>query len=263
MRVALVQFAPGPNKWENLRRLTKILSELPNGVDLAVLPEFCMGTPENGPNREYVEENAEDLEGTFVSALKEKCREKGMWIIANVFERYGVNEYYDTNVALNEDGEVVAVYRKVHLFDALGYKESRVFRAGDAIATFEFRDRRVGMAICFDVRFPEIFRKMALMGAELFIVSSAWYKGPNKEWQWKLMCAARASENVAYLVGVNNASKPFVGDSIVVDPYGSITLELGSGEDVRVVELNMEEVRTAREKLPLLELRRPSLYNLV
>ncbi|MCS7143045.1 MAG: carbon-nitrogen hydrolase family protein [Aigarchaeota archaeon] len=256
MRVALLQTSPTPKKADNLHRILDLLNDMPPGTDLAVLPEFCMGTPERGPDKRYVEDNAEGMDGEFVSSLRSAARERSTWIVANFYERARDGGFYDTNVAVDRSGNIVSTYRKIHLFDAFGYRESSVFRPGQDISVFDLGEFKVGLAICFDVRFPELFRRMALMGANLFVISSAWYGGPNKEWQWRLMCAARSSENVAYLVAVDNAAAPFIGKSLVADPYGSIILELGEREGVAVLELSADEVRRARERLPLLELRR-------
>jgi len=259
MRVALLQLGFTLEKSENLRKIITRIRELPRNVDVVVLPEYSMGHPSKGPDPEHVRKVSEPIEGSFVSELAGKAREMNLWIIANIYEQFN-GEFYDTCVAINRKGEVASVYRKIHLFDALGFSESSIFKAGESIATFELDGMEVGMAICFDLRFPEIFRAMALRGAEVFIVPSAWFRGPEKEWHWKVLCCARASENVAYLIGVNNASEAFIGRSLFVNPYGVVVKELGAGDETAVVEIDKSEIESTREKLPLLRLRRSELY---
>lgn len=259
MRVALLQLSFTADKDESLSKILARIRELPRNVDVVVLPEYSMGHPSRGPDADHVRRVAEPIEGRFLSGIAREARELGLWVVANIYERLN-GDFYDTCVAINRGGEVAAVYRKIHLFDALGYSESSIFKAGDSIVTFRLEDVTVGIAICFDLRFPEIFRVMALRGAGVFLLPSAWFRGPEKEWHWRVLSCARASENVAYFIGVNNASEAFIGRSLVVNPYGVVVRELGAGDETVVVEVDSSEIEATREKLPLLRLRRAEVY---
>ncbi|UNQ73430.1 carbon-nitrogen hydrolase family protein [Infirmifilum sp. NZ] len=256
MKVALHQMVAGPNKEENLRRVLEKLSRA--DADLHVFPEYLMGVGEGGVSREHVHALAEPLEGPFAASVVEKSGELGTAVAFSAFLREGDGVY---NAAVLADrGRVVTVYRKVHLFDAFGYRESSVFAPGDSLAVARLGDFTVGLAVCFDLRFPELFRAMALRGAELFIVPSAWYRGPYKVEQWLALTAARAHENTAYLIAVDQTGSLFAGHSTIVTPLGHRLVDLGEREGVIVVEINRGEVEEARRLVPVLQLLRRDLY---
>ena len=119
----------------------------------------------------------------------------------------------------------------------------------------------IGLATCFDLRFPELFRKNALKGAQIFLVPSAWYKGIYKEAQWLVLGQARALENGVFVVGVGNSASPFIGRSYVIDPLGVIRADLGIGEKATKFKIDLNELHTVRKSMPLLNLRRSDLYN--
>lgn len=258
-RFALVQFSSSPNKGENLAKALELVEGLPDGVDMAVFPEYMMGYPEGGLTPEFASKLAEPIEGEFIASLREAARRKGVWLLANFFEK-GEGKPRNVNVVINRGGDIVAKYAKLHLFDAYGYRESDIFERGDKVVTFDFEGLRVGVATCFDVRFPELFRRMATEGAKAFLLPSAWYAGPAKEEQWFIMGRARAHENVAFMIAVCNSAKPFIGRSYVADPYGIVRVDLGNGEKVGLFDLDEGEVDRAREAIPLLSLRRVDLY---
>ncbi len=259
-KFALIQFSSGPNKEENLDRALNIIRGLPDGVDMAVFPEYIMGYPEEGLTPEFVSEIAEPLDGPFISSFREVAREKGTWLLVNFFEKGGKG-VRNINVIVDRYGSIIAKYAKIHLFDIYGYRESDIFERGREVTIFDFEGLKVGVATCFDVRFPELFRKMALKGANVFLLPAAWYIGPAKEEQWLLMGRARAHENVAFMIAVGNTGKPFIGRSFVADPYGVVRMDLGRGERVGLFDLDKEEIEKARETLPLLDLRREEVYD--
>lgn len=260
LRFALVQFSSGPDKNGNLTRALNIIKELPDGVDMAVFPEYMMGYPDGDLMPEFVSKLAEPVDGQFITSLREAARRKGIWLLVNFFER-GKEKPRNVDVIINRNGDVAARYAKIHLFDVYGYRESDIFEHGRDVVTFDFEGLKVGVATCFDVRFPELFRRMAIEGAKAFLLPSAWYAGPAKEEQWLLMGRARAHENVAFMIAVGNSARPFIGRSYVADPYGIIRMDLGSGEKVGLFDLDEEEVERARKTLPLLALRRVDVYS--
>lgn len=250
------QLALGPDKRANLARVLELLDS--SDADLNVFPEYLMGVGPGGVTAEYVRALAEPLDGEFASSLVEKTRERGFAAVFTVYLREGGRV---SNAAVLADrGRVLAVYRKIHLFDAFGYRESSVFAPGSEPAVARLGDFVVGLAVCFDLRFPELFRAMARAGANLFVVPSAWYRGRHKLEQWRALTAARAHENLAYLVAADQAGKSFIGRSVAVDPWGRALAELGEEEGVLAAELDPSEVEEAREVVRSLELARWDLY---
>jgi len=252
VKIAIAQIASTGDKNENLKKALKFIDTIPEKVDMIVFPEYLMGYPESGLTRKYVETMAEKPDGEFIGEIKKASVNKGIWAVINFYERDS-EKIYNASIVLDSEGEVAARYRKTHLFDILGYRESEVFNRGDKAATFHYKGLKFGLAICHDIRFPEHFRRMALEGAEVFLISSAWFAGPLKEHQWHILGQARAMENVAYLVNVCNAANPFVGMSYVADPYGLIRFSLGAGEKIGFFTINPEEIRQARRAMPLIQ----------
>jgi predicted amidohydrolase len=257
--IALMQLASEEEKSKNLEKMLNSIKKLPKDVHLIIFPEYIMGYPKGGLTRSFVRKLAEPIDGEFVRELGSAAKERAAWVIFNMFEREG-NEVYNATVVLDDEGRFVTKYRKVHLFDVLGFKESDTFDRGKGLTIFDYKGVKFGLAACFDVRFPELFRAMALKGVKVFILPAGWYAGPMKELQWLLMGQARAHENVVFMVGVGNAATPFIGRSYVADPFGIIRLDLGNGERVGIYDIDLEEIDKARRLLPLLDLRRPEVY---
>lgn len=225
---------------------------------LDVFPEYAMGLPSNGLDERFVKENAEPLEGEFVSKILQKTRRKKTSVVFTVFlKENGV--VYNTAI-LAEIGKIKAVYRKIHLFNAFGYRESRLFAPGSALAITKLKEFKVGLAICFDLRFPELFRSMAYKGVNLFIVPSAWYSGKYKLEQWRILTKARAHENTSYLIAVNQPSPPFTGHSIIASPMADAIKEIGEDPTSFSLELNLKEIEAAITAIPIISLSKPELY---
>lgn len=259
IRIGVLQVAPRSSKTETLRVVEKLL-ESARDPSLIVTPEYLMLDPTGLP-REKVYEEAEDLEGSWLGFFKDKARGLGACIAATLFEKSGDGRVYNTLAFIDKNGSIKAVYRKTHLFDAYGYRESSFTAPGDRL--FQPTDLcgvKVGAAICFELRFPEIFRTQALSGAEVIVVPSAWYKGPLKEETLRFLAQARAHENTVYLVVASNPGRNFVGRSMIVNPMGVVKLDLGPGERYEEYEIDTGEIEEARKVLPVLKLRRPSLY---
>lgn len=256
MRVRAFQLTVGSDKRENLKRILSLLDS--SDADLNVFPEYLMGVGGEGVTAAYVRSQAEPLDGEFAGSILDKSRERGFAVAFSTFLLEGGRIY--NAAVLAERGRVAAVYRKVHLFDAFGYRESRVFSPGSELAIARLGELTAGLAVCFDLRFPELFRAMMLRGADLFIVPSAWYRGPYKVEQWKALTAARAHENLAYLVAANQAGGKFVGHSVVVSPWGYVVAELGDEDASIEVRLDRSEVEEARSAVPLQQLLKLDLY---
>ncbi|MEM1509291.1 MAG: carbon-nitrogen hydrolase family protein [Thermofilaceae archaeon] len=256
MRVAVIQFPAKPLKLDNLRLVLNVLDSI--DADLVVFPEYLMGIPENGLNRDFVLKQAEPIDGEFTVKIAEKSHEKGLAVVFTLYLREG-NAVYNA-AALVDRGAIKALYRKIHLFDAFGYRESILFAAGSQLALAKVNDLTVGLAVCFDLRFPELFRAMSLRGVELFAVPAAWYRGPYKLEQWRVLTSARAHENTAYLVAANQSGKLFTGHSLAVNPMGVIQSELDEGEGVFMVDFDASLVKESRETIPVLKLVKNKLY---
>jgi predicted amidohydrolase len=193
LKIAAHQLSFQTNKKQNLN---KILNSIDNtNTHLHIFPEYSMGLPSNGLTPTYVKETAEQLNGPFVKKILTKTKQQQTAVVFTIFLAEQ-NQYFNAAI-LAEKGKIKALYKK------LGHKESTLFTPGDQIAIARIQDFRVGLAICFDLRFPELFRTMAYKGVDLFAIPSAWYIGKNKIAQWKVLTKTRAHENNTYLVAVN------------------------------------------------------------
>jgi len=245
----------GP-KDENLSKILDVLTD--SNADLDIFPEYAMGIPLKGLTRRYVQRNAEPLKGEFVTKIVEKTLQKQSSVVFTTFLKEG-DVYYNAAI-LAEGGKIRSIYRKIHLFDAFGYEESKLFTPGRELAITTFRGFNVGLAVCFDIRFPELFRSMAYRGVNLFIVPSGWYKGKNKLEQWRFLIMARAHENASYLVAVDQILPFFIGHSMVASPLGYRIQEVGDEQASFKVELNKEEIDKAEKVVPIIKLSKPRLY---
>ena len=192
-----------PSLEENLA-LAKVLAEraAAEKADLIIFPEMFMALPEQGPSLDKV---AEPLEGPFVNSLAGLASKYGLHIVSGFWESEpGDHRVHNSAVILTPEGKILHNYRKIHLFDALSIRESDRMIPGDNLPPiFTINGVRIGVAICYDLRFPELFRNLALQGAQLIAVPSAWYAGPLKEEHWLTLLKARAIENTIYIGGAN------------------------------------------------------------
>jgi predicted amidohydrolase len=258
VKVGLVQLDVTSSKQENLQRIIAATETAGKNSDLLVFPEYSMGYP-NGPlSRKYLENVAEPINGQFVSSIAEKSREAQIMIVIPIFEQQGGN-IFNTAVIIDR-GKILGGYRKVHLFDALGYRESDMFSRGSNPVLFRLGEVKIGVAICYDLRFPELIRTEVKSGARVILAPSAWFSGTLKEEQWQTLLTARALENTSYVVGVGNSNRAFVGRSMVVDPLVVKVLDLGAGYRIGFCEIDDEQITEAREKFPVMKQLADSAY---
>ncbi len=250
------QLAFSADKIANLNLMLNIIENSEANID--VFPEYAMGVPTNGLSPEFVRKTAEPLNGTFVSSIVEQTRQKRSSAVFTMFLKEG-KAFYNAAV-LVDAGRLRALYKKIHLFDAFGYQESNLFTPGRNLAITEYREFRVGLAVCFDLRFPELFRQMAYQGVSLFIIPSAWYRGEHKLAQWRVLVKARAHENTAFAVAINQPSPVFTGHSMVASPMGYAIQEAGEDQTSLLMTLDLREIETAKNLVPTLRLSRPDLY---
>ena len=263
-RIGLLQLASRKSKDETLEALKGLLSRYAREPSLIVMPEYAMLDP-TGLRVEEVSAVAEELDGRWMGKLRELAVEYNSCLVATLFEKPGdtrEERVYNTAVVIDNKGRLLGVYRKSHLFDAYGYKESSFTIPGDRLfEPVEACGARLGLAICFEIRYPEIFRCQALSGAELVAIPAAWYRGPLKEETLHFLARARAHENTVFTAVASNAGGNFVGRSVVVDPLGVIVADAGPGEKYVEVEIDLDDIVRARQILPVLKLRRPELYS--
>jgi len=257
--VAVAQFAPGDDTAANLETIERLAGEAANrGAMLVVFPEYSSYfTPAMGP--EWIE-HAQTLHGPFVRALAELAAELGIHLVAGMIELVPGEErrVANTVVALSPAGELVAHYRKVHLYDAFGQRESEWIVPGpvEEPRTFPFDGFTVGIQTCYDLRFPEVTRRLVDAGADLVVLPSEWVRGPLKEAHWRTLVTARAIENTVYLAAADQAPPVGSGNSMVVDPMGVELVTVGEATEVGVAWVSPARLARVRQLNPALELRR-------
>jgi len=254
IRVGIVQFESGKRPEESLERLRRLLEGARIEADIILLPEYSNITPAMPLDvlRSRVSSVEDD---SFLHGIRVMAFEYNTAFMAGVIERGENGCLYSSVVAVSPKDKVRVIYRKRFLFDALGFNESRILCKGDRpLAVVNVKGVRVGAALCFELRFPEIFRAQALCGAQLISVHAAWYRGDLKEEQLMLLARARANENTVYIALVNQYGKLFTGRSMLVDPTAVVTHMLGARWEYREAPIDLDVLREAREKLPLLRI---------
>ncbi|BAN90894.1 hydrolase [Aeropyrum camini SY1 = JCM 12091] len=245
-----------------MKSLRRLSSEIRSSPDIVVTPEYLMFDP-TGLARDVVYRAAEDLEGQWSQELSRMAERLGACVLGHMFLRTSSGRVANAAVLYGKDGGIMGVYRKTHLFDAYGYKESSFTEPGDRLwRPLEACGARIGVAICYELRFPEVFRAQALNGGvDLFLVPAAWYKGPGKEEALSVLSRARAHENTSYVAVASNAGPNFVGRSMIVHPFGYTLAQAPPWEWVLEQEIDLSEVAKARNSLPVLKHVKPQLYS--
>lgn len=261
MKIALAQTTLSTSPQENLETAHRFFELVAGtGVDLLVFPEMFMALPQRGVRLSAV---AEPLDGPFVGALARLARNYRVGSVFGIWEQSDEHpdKAINSAVAVDRHGATVACYHKIHLFDALSVHESENMVGGiDPPPIFPLARMQVGLAICYDLRFPELFRYLVRLGADVVIVPSAWYGGPMKEEHWLTLLKARAIENTCYVVGVTACGNPFSGRSAIFDPFGVMLAGAGEDEELVISTLRRERIDAVREKLPVLQHTRPHLF---
>lgn len=254
------------NKEQNLAYSLELINEAAKDkARLICFPEFQMAysPPEQKP--EALHKIAEKINGNFVSTLSYSAKQNKINIIATIYEISNTNKQnhkvFDTAIIINDLGKLKSVYRKVHLYDALGFKESKKLVAGSIIE----RPTRtsvgnLGLLICYDMRFPEISRILTVNGASILASPSAWVAGFMKQEHWEIMVKARAIENGVYIIAPNQVGNIYCGRSMVIDPFGSTMVDMGNREGIEIIDIDCSRIDTIRRTLPLLMNRRTDVY---
>lgn len=258
VEIAVAQFAPGLDKNENHLTLRNLVGEATaRGARLVLAPEYAMFTPPRIDER--LVESAEPLDGPFVSGLLEIAAEFGVHVVAGVNEALADDERIsNTLVAAGPAGRIEAVYRKLHLYDAFGYQESAVIRAGtvESPETFVVDGLTFGMQTCYDLRFPEVTRRIVDAGADVLLMPAQWVPGPLKEDHWTTLIRARAIENTVYVAAADQSARTGAGNSMIVDPMGVVLASLGETVGTARADVTAARIAEVREKNPALALRR-------
>lgn len=258
LTAAVAQFSPTQDKEENLATIASLLGDAAQqGARLVVLPEYAVFTvPDMG---EALVRAAEPLEGPTVTRLRQIVAGLDLSVVVGVNETAQGRPGHIHNTLLGlRGGEIVATYRKVHLYDAFGYAESERVVPGTPgrPELLEVDGFRVGMQTCYDLRFPESSRVLLDAGADVVAVPAQWVPGPLKEYHWNTLVRARAVENTAYLLAAGQTPRTGVGSSAVVDPAGVTLAALGEEPGVGVATVDRDRLERVRAVNPALARRR-------
>jgi predicted amidohydrolase len=228
--------------------------EVPAGADLVILPEAS--ARDFGEPGSDLAPYAEPLDGQFVTALRELADRSGAAVLAGMFEQ-SEDPARPYNTLVLVDGAEVTTYRKIHLYDSFGYRESdRVAPGPLEPVVVGVRGFRIGLMTCYDLRFPELARALAAAGAEALLLPAAWVAGPRKVDHWRTLLQARAIENIAWVVASAQPGPRYCGHSLVAAPTGEILTEAGDGEEWLTATIGADAVQQAREANPSLRNRR-------
>ncbi|MEU7834437.1 MULTISPECIES: carbon-nitrogen hydrolase family protein [unclassified Nonomuraea] len=278
MLVTVGQFGATTDKSANLEAATALIEQAAaQGSQLIVLPENAMYS--NSDVTADIVSETEPLDGPFATTIRALAKKHGIAVVAGMTEAPaggsgmaegqtggpgateasagGFGKPSNTVIAVDSGGDLVGVYRKVHLYDAFGYRESdRVQAHKPEPLIFTLGDLTFGVMTCYDLRFPEMARFLVDAGAEALVVPAAWVAGPAKEDHWITLARARAIENTAYVIACGQTGPTCTGHSAVVDPMGQIAASAGEAPGVASAVIGAERVKTVRAKNPSLTNRR-------
>ncbi|MFZ0183242.1 MAG: carbon-nitrogen hydrolase family protein [Nitrosotalea sp.] len=262
-KIAVVQMRAEADKKDNLKKILKYISQAAHkGAVLCTFPEFmmCYTPPSQSPLE--LASIAEKIDGEFVLSISKVAKQNSIQVVGTLYEKSPKpNKVYDTSFLVDKNGKVISTYRKIHLYDALGFKESVKLYPGSSIAKpVKTSVGKMGMMICYDLRFPEMSRILASSGSEVLVVPSAWVKGKMKEEHWLTINKTRAIENGCYVISPDQVGNIYCGRSVVVDPYGKILLDMKKREGIGIVDISLDQVKQVRQRLPLLRNRRTDIY---
>jgi len=268
-RIALVQLDPGADKPANVEAAFERIDEAADGgAELVLLPESFHV---RGPSSLRFE-TAEPIPGPLSERLADAARRHGITLVAGSYNEKldRPDRLHNTGLVFGPDGSTLAEYRKIHLFDAqfegrfVAHESSRNL-PGDRAVTVETTVGTMGLTICYDLRFPELYRTLALMGAEVFTVPSNFARHTGKD-HWEPLLRARAIENGAYVLAPatcgDEGGFAAYGRSLVVDPWGTVIAQAPDGPGVIWADIDLERVHRVRQQLPSLANRRPETYRL-
>ena len=263
MKAAVVQFKASTNREKNLKKiLDYIRKAATNKATLVAFPEFMMFYTNSSQTPRQLADLAENINGNFVSTIANTAKENNIQVVGSFYEKSKKKDrVYDTSFLIDNSGKVLSTYRKIHLYNALGFRESNKMKSGSKIAKPAATSiGKIGMMICYDLRFPEMARSLAVSGSEILVVPSAWVKGNMKEEHWITINKTRAIENGCYVIAPDQVGNIYCGRSIVVDPFGKVLLDMKKKQGISYVNIESNKVKQIRKVLPLLKNRRTDIY---
>ncbi len=254
--VGILQEEYGVDPSLNFEKSKRLIMKGFREADIIILPEYSMINLLGGLTPQQVYERAETLEDSiYISRFSDLAADLGAPLLIHFIERSdNPPKTYSSSIAIEPSGKIYRVYRKIHLFDAYGYRESEYLIAGKELSkTLAIKDFKLNVAICYDLRFPELFRTYALNGAHGVLVHAGWVRGPFKEEVLDILAKSRSHENTMYLVVANHTGKQYTGRSGVYNPYGYKELDLGVKPGYMEHPLHGYIVEEARRNIPVLK----------
>jgi deaminated glutathione amidase len=265
MRLAACQVNSRGDREANLASAVELLERAAvAGADVALLPEYVdyLGPAAGEPK-------PEPADGSFAAVFAETARRLSMWVVAGSFHEVGPDRdhTYNTTLVFDRTGSLTARYRKIHLFDVelagrpeVSYQESRRVAPGTDVVCVDVEGVRFGLSICYDLRFPELYRGLAVAGAQVLLVPAAFTTHTGRD-HWEVLLRARAIENQCYVVaagqsGEHDPGRSSYGHSMVVDPWGTVLAQAVDGVGIIVADLALDRVERIRAELPSLANRR-------
>jgi deaminated glutathione amidase len=264
MRVAVCQLNSRDQRDQNLAVARELLERAAaSGAQFAVLPEYTdyLGPGQGAPK-------PEDIDGEYAEFFATAARELGIWVHAGSFHETGPDERhtYNTSLVFNPSGSLVATYRKIHLYDVeiagrVSYQESRSVAPGTETVVVDVSGVRTGLSICYDLRFPELYRRLAVDGAARVLVVPAAFMMHTGRDHWEVLLRARAIENQCYVVaagqiGDHEPGRTCFGRSMVIDPWGTVIAQAPDVVGVVTADLDLGRLEQIRSELPSLANRR-------
>lgn len=269
-KLALCQMKVIDDKDSNIKNaLDMIKTAAENKSDLVILPEMFNCPYDNEKFKEYAEEKKDSK---TLKAMKEAAKDSNIYVIAGSIPELNDNKLYNSSFIFNRKGEIIGSHRKIHLFDIdipgkISFKESDTLSAGNQITLIDTELCKIGVAICYDIRFPELLRLMALEGAELIVIPGAFNMttGPA---HWETLIRCRAIDNQLYMVAASPArneelSYVAYGNSMVADPWGEILVRASAKEEIIYGNIKLSKIKEVRDELPVLKGRREDIYELI
>ena len=265
MRAAAVQLNSNGDKARNLAAAERLVrAAAADGATLVALPEKWNLLASG----EELLAGAEALDGPSLTAARGWARELGIHLLAGSIAERGEEKAANTSVLIGPEGEDLAIYRKIHMFDVdaggVSYRESEHERPGAEIVTAPIGEATLGLSVCYDLRFPELFRILAIRGARVLAVPSAFTRATGRD-HWEVLLRARAIENQAFVLAPNQVGEApphfdSFGHSAIVDPWGELLAVAPEGEGFVAAEFDFAAQDRVREQLPSLANRRPRAY---
>jgi predicted amidohydrolase len=263
MRVAVCQLNSRDERAANLAVARELLERAAaGGAEFAVLPEYVdfLGRSADAPKPEAVD-------GEFGSFFSAVARDLGIWVHAGSFHETGPDpeRTFNTTLVFAPSGDLAAVYRKIHLYDVeiagrVSYQESRTVAPGDETVVTAVGDVPLGLSICYDLRFPELYRRLAVAGAKILVVPAAFMMHTGRD-HWEVLLRARAIENQCYVlaagqIGDHEPGRTCFGRSMIIDPWGTVLAQAPDTVGVTIADLDLTRLETIRSELPSLANRR-------